>query len=154
MGDMPAGHTFIRPEGFDPLVYPWTLESESVEEAYSAFLFQRIPARNRSAWMDELWRVLMPGAKAIILVPYWSNARAIQDPMAEWPPLGEQSFLYFNRKFREDNKIRVGKSNFDFVYGYTLDPETITRPDDTRPFWIKHYTNSILDLQVVLEKKP
>lgn len=154
-GDLPANHPFVRPAGFDPTRFPWKIDSESVTEAFSAFLFQRIPARDRGPFMDELYRVLVTGAKATFIVPYYSSARAIQDPTTEWPPLCEQSFLYFNKKFREDNKLPYPfKSDFDFSYGYSLDNETALRTDDTRPFWIKHYANTVNDLNIVLVKKP
>ncbi len=136
-------------------VHIWPIESECVEEAYCAFGFNRIPGKDRPKWMDELWRVLVPGGKATIIVPYWTSQRSIQDPLSEWPPFCEQSFLYFNRKFREDNRqYAEWKSNFDFVYGYTLDQETTLRTDDTRPFWIKHYIGAVQDLQIVLTKLP
>lgn len=107
--------------------------------------------------MDELWRVLVPGGKCTFIVPYWSSARAVQDPLAAWPPLCEQSFLYFNKKFREDNKIQALyeiRCDFDFGFGYSLDNETATKADDTRPFWTKHYVNAINDLQLVVTKRP
>lgn len=154
-GDLPTGHPFVRPEGFDPLKNRWPFKDNSVEEAYSAFLFNRIPSNKRGSFMDELWRVLVPGGKCTIIVPYWTSVRSVQDPMSEWPPLCEQSFLYFNRKFREDNKLPYKlKCDFDFVYGYSLDQETQLKSDETRPFWIKHYVNSINDLQLVLTKRP
>ncbi len=133
----------------------WPISDGCVEEVCCAFGFNRVPGKERPKWMDELWRVLVPGAKATIIVPYWTSPRSIQDPLSEWPPFSEQSFLYFNRKFREDNRqYQDWKSNFDFVYGYTLDQETTLRTDDTRPFWIKHYVGAVNDLQVVLTKLP
>lgn len=129
------------------------LADGSVEEAYSAYMLNRIPGHLRMAWMDDLWRVLVPNGKATIIVPYWTSPRSIQDPNSQWPPLCEQSFLYFNKKFREDNKEPQAKCDFDFVYGYQLDPETAGRNDETRPFWIKHYANAVSDLQVVLTKR-
>jgi hypothetical protein len=145
--------SFVRPLGFRSTVYPWTLDDESVAEAHSAYLLQRIPGPDRIRFMEELWRVLVLEGKATMLVPYWSSPRSIQDPLAAWPPLCEQSFLYFNKSFREANQIPPMACDFDFVYGYTLDPETQARGDDVRPFWIKHYANTVLDLQVVLTKR-
>lgn len=153
-GPLPPQHPYLRPQGFDPRRYPWTLKADSVSEAYSRYLLQRIPARDRGRFMDELWRVLVVGGKALIIVPYWANARAVQDPLAEWPPFSEQSFLYFNKGFRTDNQLDYNMTcDFDFVYGYTLDPETAAPPDDTRPFWIKHYGNAVSDLHVTLIKR-
>lgn len=154
-GDPPPGFQFVR-HPFDPITtQPWPLDDESVEEVYSAFLFNRIPGKERFKFMEEMWRVLIPGGKATVIVPYWTSYRSIQDPFTEFPPLAEQSFLYFNKQFRESNRLPyVAKCDFDFVYGYTLDQETQVRPDDSRQFWIKHYTNAVSDLQVVLTKRP
>ena len=153
-GELPPNHPFIRPAGFDPLKFPWKLADASVEEASCLYLFQRIPAKQRGPFMDELWRVLVPAGKATFIVPYWNNARAVQDPLAEWPPICEQSFLYFNKKFREDNKLDYGmKSDFDFVYGYNLDGETTGKNEELRAYWIKHLVNAINDLHMTLTKR-
>ena len=45
------------------------------------------------------------------------------------------------------------KADFDFTYGYAIDPETAARPQEAQAFWLKHYTNTALDLQVVLIKR-
>ncbi len=147
---------FTRLPGFDPEKLPWKLENGSVEEAMCAYRFNRIPGDKRMQWIAELWRVLVPEGKCTMIVPYWGSPRSIQDPCSAWPPLSEQSFLYFNKAFRETNKVALngsGFSDFDFTYGYTLDPETAGRNDETRPFWIKHYLSAVQDLQVVLIKR-
>jgi hypothetical protein len=154
-GDLPTDLGFTKPKGFDAESLPWAIPSGSVEEAYCAYLFNRIPGTERTAWMAELWRVLVPNGKCTIIVPYWSSPRSIQDPCSAWPPIVEQSFLYFNKNFREQNKLSVIENcDFDFVYGYTLDQETAGKSDDARPFWIKHYVNAVSDLQVTLTKRP
>jgi hypothetical protein len=154
-GDLPAEMGFTKPNGFDCLKFPWNLPSDSVEEAYCAYLLNRIPGSQRFQFMSELWRVLTPDGKCTVLVPYWSSPRSIQEPDSAWPPLVEQSFLYFNKNFRDTNKIETEYySDFDFVYGYTLDPETTNKSDEVRAHWIKHFNNSVQDLQVTLTKRP
>lgn len=170
-GELPPGWQFTRPTGFDPLVYPWTflqpwsirengpleratVADASVEEAHSAYLLNRIPGESRGKFMDELWRVLIPGGKATFIVPYWSSPRAIQDPFGAWPPLSEQSFLYFNKQFRENNRLNYAmRCDFDFTYGFVWDQETSLKSDDVRPFWLKHYLGAAQDLQIVLTKR-
>lgn len=154
-GDLPADLGFTKPKGFDCEQLPWPIPSNSVEEAYCAYRLNRIPGDKRMAFMAELWRVLVAEGKCTVIVPYWASPRAIQDPYSAWPPMVEQSFLYFNKNFREQNQIETKDySDFDFTYGYQLDPETATRADDVRPHWIKHFLNSVADLQVVLTKRP
>lgn len=159
-GSVPVGHAFSRE--FDPdslscddWMLPWPCYDGSIGEVYSAFFFNRVPGRRRFHFMDELWRVLILGGKATIIVPYWTSPRAIQDPMAEWPPLCEQSFLYFNKQFRENNKVYTeAKCDFDFTYGFQFDAEAMTRNDEARAFWLKHYFNVANDLWVTLTKRP
>ena len=107
-------------------------------------------------WMAELWRVLVPGGKVAIIVPYWSSPRAIQDPNSQWPPFCDQSFNYFNKNFRDVNKEPKnweGYCDFDVVGGYQFDPETITKSDDVKAFWVKHYLNAVSDIHMVLTKR-
>lgn len=154
-GDLPAEMGFTKPKGFIPEIIPWNIPSESVDEAYSGYLLSRIPGQDRMKWMAELWRVLVPNGKCTVVVTYWASPRSVQDPFCVWPPLVEQSFLYFNKNFREQNKIEFnGDCDFDFTYGYTLDPETANKSDEVRAHWIKHFNNAVQDLQVVLTKRP
>ncbi len=153
-GDLPEGSGFEKVKGLDADHVPWKLQDESIEEAYCAFMFNRIHGTQRTAWMSELWRVLIPNGKCTIIVPYWASPRAIQDPESQWPPICEQSFLYFNKSFREQNKLTPIDADFDFTYGYNLHPDTAGKSDDVRPFWIAHYLNAIQDLHMVLTKRP
>jgi hypothetical protein len=154
-GDLPPELGFTKPKGFDCTKLPWPIPDESVEEAYCAYQLNRIPGPQRMEFMAELWRVLIPNGKCTVIVPYWASPRAIQDPCSQWPPMAEQSFLYFNKNFREQNKIEFdGNCDYDFVYGYTLDPETSNKSDEVRAHWIKHFVNAVSDLQVTLTKRP
>jgi hypothetical protein len=80
--------------------------------------------------------------------------RAIQDPFHCWPPVAESSFLYFNKDWRDANKLNhyLGTCNFNFTYGYLLDPETAGKAQEVQYHYIKHYTGAVSDLQVNLEK--
>jgi hypothetical protein len=139
---------------FDPLKFPWPLKDGSVEEILSPMCLNYITADKRGLYMDEIYRVLVPEGKAHIWVPYYTSMRAIQDYAATWPPFCESSFLYFNREWRKLNHPdRTLKCNFDFTFGYQADPETASKNDETRTFWIKHYTNAVQDLRVVMTKK-
>lgn len=141
----------------DLFTFPWPFADESVDEAFSSHFFEHVPGRLRFKWMDELWRILKPGAKAIIITPYYSSMRASQDPTHEWPPVSEASYLYFNRPWREMNGLTHGpyemKCNFDYQVGIGYDQSLLPRADDYRAFAAKHYMNAISDIFVTLEKK-
>lgn len=125
-----------------------------VDELRLAHHLNSIPGKERGKFMEEVWRALKPGGKCTVIVPYWSSMRATADFAGEWPPCSEMSFLYFNKKWRDDNKVHSElKCDFDFTYGYTPDPEVAARMPDVQAFWLKHYTNTALDLQVTLIKR-
>ena len=90
-----------------------------------------------------------------VIVPYWSSPRAVQDPTHQWPPIVEQSFLYFNAEWRKANKLEhyLGKCDFDFTYGYLAEQDTANRSQESQQFWVKHYIGAVNDLQVNLVKR-
>jgi len=140
-------------ETFDPLK-PWPYADSSVKEINCFHKLEYIAGRDRVAFMEEAWRVLEAGGKMNVIVCYWTSPRSIQDPAMEWPPICEQSFLYFNKGWREQNQLPPIKADYDFSYGYAADPETASRNTETQAFWIKHYANAVNDLQVALTKRP
>jgi hypothetical protein len=143
----------LSKESFD-LAHHWPYENSSVKEINCFHKLEYIPGRDRVAVIEEAWRVLEVGGKLNIIVCYWTSPRSIQDPTMEWPPLCEQSFLYFNKGWREANQQPPIKADFDFTYGYQVDPEIAGKATEAQTYCIKHYVNSVLDLQLALIKKP
>lgn len=134
--------------------YPWPYEDESVESITCTGVFEYVPHLQRGHFMDELYRILVPEGTATVRVLYWNTSMAYHDYRLEWPPLAEQSFLMFNRDWREKNDKRVDlKCDFDFTYGFSYDPDTAQRNVETQAFNIKHYANAASALQVVLTKR-
>lgn len=141
----------------DLLALPWPWGNETVAEVHCSHFFEHIPGPLRGTWMDELYRVLVPSGTAMIIVPYAGSFRSIQDYTHAWPPVHESSFLYFNRAWREGNKLTHGAyalvCDFDFTYGYVMSPMWASRNDEARTFALMHYWNVAADLQVVLTKR-
>jgi hypothetical protein len=133
--------------------FPWPWKDNSVDEVRSFFLLAKFPAKLRGQFMDELWRILKPVAKAMIVVPYWSSMRGIADFEYEWPPWCEGSFLFFNKAWREANKSHTDlKCHFEINGGCTLAPEVQTRTAEVQAEWVKYRTNAAQDLQMTLTK--
>jgi hypothetical protein len=140
---------------FDVRVAPWPFADQSVGEVYSNQFLEHLTGPERMPFMNELWRVMAVDAKATIVVPYWSSMRSIQDPTHAWPPLCEASFLYFNKKWREDNKLThyALTCDFDFAYGYSLHPQFAQKNDEMRQFAVANYVNAVMDVQVTLTRR-
>lgn len=139
--------------------FPWPFKDSSVEEAHCSHFFEHVPAKLRGKWMDELYRILAPGGKCTLITPYYNSIRATQDFTHEWPPVSPNSYLYFNKGWREQNKLTHGhyemKCDFDFTYGYSINAAWASKSEETRNFGINHYQNVVDDLHcTVVSRKP
>lgn len=140
---------------FDLLFFPWPIADESVEEVNCANFFEHIPAMQRKPFMEELHRVMKPGARLQITVPMGN--RMWQDFTHQWPPVVPESFLYFNQAWLRENKLMHGdyvtSANFEFEFSYSLDPEIAAREQDFQRFGVRFFTNGATDLRVTLFKR-
>lgn len=140
---------------WDLTIFPWPIDDQVVDEIYCNHFFEHLTGSQRISFMEECYRIMKDGAKLSIIVPYWSSMRAIQDPTHQWPPVCEASFIYFNKEWRKLNKLEHYPitCDFDFAYGYALDPELTVRNTDWQQFAVKHYLQSVNDLQATLTKR-
>jgi hypothetical protein len=157
------GVDFVHAEGVKHVVdlfkFPWPFKDQSVEEINCSHFFEHVPHMLRGKFMDEVYRILVYGGKATVITPYYTSIRAIQDFTHEWPPIGPNSFLYFNKGWREQNKLTHGHygltCDFDFTYGFSINGNWTTRNDETRNFAMTNYVNAIDDIFVTLvSRKP
>jgi ubiquinone/menaquinone biosynthesis C-methylase UbiE len=133
----------------------WPIPDSSVDEIYCCHVFEHLEGPQRIPFMDECWRIMKVGAQMQVIVPYWNSMAAIQDPTHKWPPVCERSFLYFNKGFRKLNDLGhyLGKADFDFGVGYTLDSDTGARVREVQEYRVKYYCNAVSDLFITLTKR-
>lgn len=163
------GFLKIGPEAWAPdrvvdlAHFPWPIASEIVDRIMVVNHFQRLTRPERYAFMDEAWRILKPGAQIALVTPYWASAKAFADPLAEWPPIAELSYLVYSKVWREIEGLSDFGLKCDFTHvtpqggifvpaGHVPDPEVALRNDEFRMFAAKHYVNAIQDLHVTLTK--
>jgi SAM-dependent methyltransferase len=134
---------------------PWPFADASVDEAYSHHFLEHLDGPERIRFMEELYRVLKPGAQALIITPYWTWVGAIQDPTHKWPPIAEESYLYFNAEARR--RMGLGHyaihCDFDLQFGGVLAPEIEARPPAEQSFAKRHYFNAVLELRTTLTRR-
>lgn len=155
----------------DLLQFPWKqFKDNSVDEIEVMQFVEHIPHGDGFhdpffQFFDEIYRILKPASFdpknpnipltgfAKIVAPYYSSMRAWQDPTHQ-RAISEASFLYLNKKWREDNKLDhyPVKCNFDFQYAYNVDGDWVQRNQEAQGFAFKHYNNVISDILVTLVK--
>jgi SAM-dependent methyltransferase len=135
--------------------FPYPIDDGVVDSIMCSHFFEHLTGHQRMTFMDECYRILKPGSKMVIICPYWSSMRSVQDPTHQWPPVCEASFLYFNKEWRIENKLDHYpiKCDFDYSYGYALDNDLLVRNIDWQQFAVKHYIQAVNDLQISLTKK-
>lgn len=140
----------------DLRLMPWPWDDASVSAVYCSHFLEHLSGSLRMSFMDELYRIMQPGAQATIIVPYGLSRRAVQDPTHQWPPLVEASFLYFNRGWREQNGLTHYPitADFDFTYGYALSPSWAVRSQESAAFGLQQYWDVADDLHVTLTRRP
>jgi len=132
--------------------FPWDIESNSAEEIICSHYVEH--TNDLIKFMDEVYRILVPGGKIKVVAPYYMSIRCWQDPTHK-RAISEATFLYFNKNWRDMNKLdHYGiKSDFDFTYGYDISNDWVTRSQEARDFAMRHYYNVINDIHVVLTKR-
>lgn len=132
-------------------VYPWPIESESVEEVSCEHYIEHTLCLMK--FLNELHRVMKPGAKAHIVAPYYTSMRAFQDP-THVRMITEATFVYFNKAWRVDQKLEHYPitADFDYIFAYGVAPEWANRSEETRAFAIRHYWNVVADIIVTLTR--
>ena len=142
--------------------YPWPIESDSVDEINCSHYVEHIPHDIKNPndsrdgfiqFFDELYRIMKPGGKAIITTPYYTSMRAFQDPTHQ-RFIGEASFYYVNKEWRDINKLsHYGiNCNFDARFSYYITNELTLKSEEVRNHAFKHDWNSVDDIMVELKK--
>jgi len=136
--------------------FPYPFEDNSVDAIHASHFVEHLDGTERMKFMDECYRILKPGGKMRLIHPYYKSVRAVQDPTHKWPPISENSYFYWDKKWRELNKLNHYPINCDFefnIYYVWQDGTIVNRSEETRNFWIDKYWNVVADMVVDLIKR-
>jgi hypothetical protein len=134
---------------------PWPWKDNSVSEIIANYLLMYLVGIDRLRFMDEAFRILKVGAKLTLKVPYWASVRIGLDPLYEWPPITEMSFLMYNKEWREKNNHAHYPLNcdFDYTYGYALSGDIVSRNPEYQQMALRENLNAADDLLVTMIKR-
>lgn len=140
---------------------PWPWADASVEEAHASHFVEHLTAPQRVAFVNELYRVLIPGGACQIIVPHWASCRAYGDMTHQWPPVSEFWFFYLNKDWRAINAphgdsqhVPGGYScDFEATWGYAIREDLQVRNQEYQQFAISNYKEAAQDLIATIKKK-
>jgi len=143
--------------------YPWPWEQNSFDQIIAMDILEHLG--NFVNAMEELHRILKPGGKVIIRVPYWNHSCAYIDPTHK-RGFHEQTFHFFDldspyykeRGYYSKAVFRMIDEILILNPGYPYIP--IIGDVHIRGRWFKkgigwigsHFSNVISDVQVVMKK--
>lgn len=141
------------------LTKPWPWDAESVLEVHCSHTLEHFERLDRIHFMNELYRVLVPGGTAQIIVPHWCSNRAYGDMTHCWPPVSEMFFYYLSREWRAANAPhddiehnQKGYScNFEATWGYSMNPALTIRNAEYQQHAIQFWKESVLDMHASLK---
>jgi SAM-dependent methyltransferase len=135
----------------DLLKFPWPWAD--AEEISCSHFIEHI-GDEFIPFMDECYRVLVPGGLFTIVCPYYTSIRTWQDPTHK-RPICENLFYYFSLEHRK--KLGVDhyliKSDFtikEFRYHYPDNMKDM--PEEEREYMRLHAWNIVTDIEILLTK--
>ncbi len=139
-------------------VWPWA--DNSVGEVNCSHFLEHLTQIERAHFMNELFRVMAPGAQALIVTPHWASNRAYGDLTHCWPPVSEMFYYYLNREWRMKNAPHCDlqwnphglSCDFTFGAGYADHPELQFKNQELQVFMRTWYKEACTDTIAQLTK--
>lgn len=138
---------------FDLTKTPWSWADNSAAEAHASHFVEHLTAPQRIEFMNELYRILVPGGACTLIVPHWSSCRAYGDLTHQWPPVSEFWFYYLNPVWRAANAPHndTYTCNFEVTWGYNMRPDLSVRNQEYQQFAMQNYKEACLDIVATLK---
>jgi len=134
--------------------WPWT--DASVGEAHASHVLEHLTMPERCHFFNELYRVLAPGARVLIVTPYWASTRAYGDPTHVWPPVSEMAYFYLDATWRASQAPHTcDMLTCDFrgtTCSYSGHPSLVGRSAEYTNYALQNFKDAALDLIATLTK--
>jgi SAM-dependent methyltransferase len=132
----------------------WPWENESAEEIHCSHFVEHLKPPARIHFVNEVFRILIPGGKAQIVVPHWCSNRAYGDLTHEWPPVSEMWFYYLSKAWRAVNAPHNDfyTCDFDFTASYAFRGDLAVRNQEFQQFAMANYKEAAQDIVATLIK--
>jgi len=143
-------------EGLDvvaDLNKPWPWGDNTVSDIHMSHVLEHFTGDERVHIFNEMYRVLIPGGKALIITPHWASQRAYGDFTHKWPPHSEFAAYYTWKEWRKNNAPHTDiefnpkgyNCDFTFAGGYSFHPDLLPWTDERRQFAQKWYKEACSD---------
>lgn len=138
------------------------LPDNSVAEAHCSHFLEHLEHNQsrpeRVRFMNELWRVMVPGGRVTVITPHWASNRSYGDFTHADKPVSEMFYLYLDKGWRfafaKDNDIQWNPDGYscDFTseIGHALHPELQSKSPEERNFAVTWYKEAAIELQAIL----
>jgi hypothetical protein len=159
-------------EGVDSIAFPgvdhvvdlrqaWPWADNSVAEAHASHFVEHLTGLERVHFVNELYRVLVPGGTCTVIVPHWASCRAYGDFTHQWPPVSEFWFYYLSKEWRAGNAphndvahVPHGLScDFEATWGYSMRQDLHARNQDFQQAALQNYKEAAQDIIATLKKR-
>lgn len=132
----------------------WPWKSNSVDEIHSSHFVEHLDAEQRVHFVNEMYRVLKPGAKAHLTCPNWSTARAYGDLTHQMPPISVFWFQYLRKEWRDQEAPHNDFYTCDFAYGggFVIRPDLVNRDPKFKDHARDNYIEATPELITALTK--
>jgi hypothetical protein len=150
------------------LTQKWQWTDNSVTEVHSSHFIEHLDAMERVHFVNELYRILIPGSKATLIAPHWSSCRAYGDPTHKFPPVSDFWFYYLKREWRLGDPAKGLAANaphtdirylkggfdcdFDASWGYAPHSHWQSRNGEAQQFAFQWYKDAVCDIVATLTK--
>lgn len=126
------------------------LKDSSVGEIFCSHFIEHVDSIK--VFMEECWRIMANKAILHIIAPYYTSIRATQD-FTHVRSISENTFLYFTKKWIDNNKLSHYNINCDFNIDsikYIYYPEWAIRAKQVQEYARQHHWNVVMDIDIVM----